>query len=138
MPYTSELLQQAWVGNLTTLRHFHIVTGLSPQQAASVCGVSSETYRHWRRDRTPNLAAVRLLAVIGGYLPWQGWEGWEMHNGFLFPPGYTRHGIRPGDILALPFTLQLLSEYRRRIESESSSLPVTGQVIRRAFGDGIK
>lgn len=61
-----------------------------------------------------------------------------MHNGFLFPPGYTRHGIRPGNILTLPFTLQLLSEYRRRIESESSSLPVTGQVIRKTFGDGIK
>lgn len=75
MPYTSELLQQAWVGNLSTLRHFHIVTDLSPQQATSVCGVSSETYRRWCHDRTPNLATVHLLTVLNGYLPWQRWEG---------------------------------------------------------------
>lgn len=133
MPYASDLLHRAWAGNLPTLRQFHIITGMTPEQAAAVCGVSTETYRRWRCDRTPNPAAVRLLAVLAGYVPWRGWEGWEMHSGLLFPPGYSRHGIAPSDILALPFTLQLLSEVQRQAKVTRSErapvLPVQGRSL---------
>lgn len=105
------------MGNLPTLRELQLVAGLSTSDAARLCMVSPETFRRWLADRRPNRTASRLLSVMAGYVPWQGWDGWEVHNGVLFPPGYSRGGIRPGDILALPFTLQLLTEYRRQLKA---------------------
>ncbi|MCK7582779.1 MAG: hypothetical protein MZV65_49320 [Chromatiales bacterium] len=46
-------------------------------------------------------------------MPWVGWEGWEVHNGLLFPPGYRRGGIPPGEFFALVFYRQQVSEYQR-------------------------
>ena len=113
---TTTILQEGFKGNLTTLRELQLVAGLSTEDAARVCMVPKNTYRRWRGDRTPNPTALRLLSIMAGYVPWHGWDGWEMHNGVLFPPGYSRNGIRPADILALPFTLQLLAEYRRQLK----------------------
>ena len=113
---TTTILQEGFKGNLTTLRELQLVAGLSAEDAAHICMVSPSTFRRWRADRRPNPTALRLLSIMAGYVPWRGWDGWEIHNSVLFPPGYSRHGIRPGDILALPFTLQLLAEYRRQLQ----------------------
>jgi hypothetical protein len=110
------LLQQGYWGNLTALGALQSVLGMSNAQAAAACLVSPHTYRRWRTDRTPNPTAIRLLSIMAGYLPWSGWSDWEMHRGFLFPPGYVRHGLSPGDVLAIPYTMQLLSRYRRLTE----------------------
>ncbi|GAB4348053.1 MAG: hypothetical protein Kow006_08370 [Gammaproteobacteria bacterium] len=116
MSHSSEYLRAGYAGDLTTLRTLHLLAGFaSNQEAAHACLVSPETYRRWRTDRRPNPTAIRLLAILGGYVPWRGWENWEVHGGLLFPPGYSRHGIAPGDILALPFLHQLLGEYRRQL-----------------------
>ena len=55
-----------------------------------------------------------MIRVHAGYLPWQGWDGWQVDNGYLFPPGFRRHGLKPGDINALPYLLQLVAEYQRK------------------------
>lgn len=117
----TEILNAGWLGDLTTLRTLQLLCGFTNEQAAKACFVSEETYRRWLCDRKPNPMAVRLLAVIAGYIPWTGWKHWEMHTGVLFPPGYTRHGLNPGDVLALPFLYQLLAEYR----TQCGATPVT-------------
>lgn len=104
---TTELLRAGFVTKSVSLRSLQLLAGLSTAEAADFCRVPFHTYRRWRTSRTPNPTAVRLLAIRAGYLPWPGWEGWEMHEGLLFPPGYQRHGIAPGEITALPFLLQL-------------------------------
>ena len=113
---TTTILQDAFSGNPTTLREVQLVAGLSNEDASRFCLVSPETYRRWCTDRKPNPTALRLMAIRAGYVPWSGWSGWEVHQGTLFPPGYSRHGIGPGDILALPFTLQLVSELQRQVK----------------------
>lgn len=115
MSYDSRILAEAWLGDLTTLVELQLRCRLTDAKAAALCGVSPETYRRWRTDRPPNLAAVRLLAILAGYVPWPGWQDWEVHNGHLFPPGYTWHGITPGQILAIPFREQLVTEYQRQL-----------------------
>jgi hypothetical protein len=74
--------------------------------------VAPRTYRRWRSEGNPPPAALRLLAVLAGFVPWDGWDRWEVHRGLLFPPGYRRGGISPGDIYALVFLHQLVSAYR--------------------------
>lgn len=113
MRHPSDLLQSAFMGDVTTLRQLVLFAGMSHEEAAKLCMVSPATFRRWLSDRKPNPTAVKLLAVLCGYVPWEGWEDWEVHNGYFFPPGYDRNGIAPGDILAIPFQRQLLSEYRR-------------------------
>ena len=47
------LLQDGWMGNLPSLGYVQSVAGISQHEVASLCGVSSETYRRWRTDRKP-------------------------------------------------------------------------------------
>ncbi len=121
MSYDSHILQEAWQGNLTTLPELRLRARLTRAQAADLCGVAPETFRRWCTDRPPNPAAVRLLAVLAGYVPWAGWEGWEVHSGILYPPGYTRNGIGPGQVLAIPFRDQLVTEYQRQLAALRSA-----------------
>lgn len=79
-------LRDAWLGDLTTLRTLQLLCRYTNAEAAALCGVSVETYRRWRTDRRPTLAAVRLLSVMAGYVPWRGWSGWEVHFDGLYPP----------------------------------------------------
>ena len=118
---SSDILQRGYQGNVTTLRSLQLINGYTLEHAAQATLVSPETFRRWRSDRRPNPTAVRLLAILGGYVPWPGWHGWEVHSGLLFPPGYTRHGIAPGQILALPYLQQALAGFRR--DSEPETLP---------------
>ena len=53
-------------------------------------------------------------AILAGFVPWVGWEDWEVHHGYLFPPGFSRHGLAPADFHALVFWRQLVSEYGRQ------------------------
>lgn len=115
MSYDSTILADAYQGNLTTLRELQLRLQVTEPQAAALCCVSPETYRRWIRDRTPNPTAVRLMAILAGYVPWPGWQDWEVHNGHLFPPGFTRYGLRPGHILAIPYQNQLVSLYQRQL-----------------------
>ena len=57
---------------------------------------------------------MRLLAILAGFVPWDGWHGWEMHRSCLFPPGFSKGGISPGDFHALIFWRQLVGELQRQ------------------------
>lgn len=115
MSFDSQFLQDGYLGDLTALRALQQRCRFTNDQAAAFCGISPHTYRRWLTDRRPNPLAVKLLAIQAGYVPWDGWQGWEVHGGRLFPPGYVRDGLKPGDLLAIPFRVQLLAEYERQI-----------------------
>lgn len=117
MGLDADLLQDAFLGDLTTLRLLQRRCRFTDRQAADFCLVALDTYRRWGRDRSPSPTAVRLLAIRAGFVPWPGWEGWEVDNGRLFAPGYSRGGLTPGDLNALPFRMQLLAEYERQIRA---------------------
>lgn len=117
MGLNAELLKDGFMGDLTTLRALQQRCRFTDRQAADFCLVAPDTYRRWGRDRAPSPTAVRLLAVCAGYVPWAGWDGWEVHAGLLFPPGVSRGGLSPGELMALPFKLQLLAEYERQIRA---------------------
>lgn len=119
---SSTFLTEGYLGKLTTLPTLQHRCRFSNAQAARSCCVSVETYRRWLTDRKPNPTAVRLMAILAGYVPWQGWDGWEMHRGYLLPPGYTRHGVSPGDWVALVFLKQLVSEQERQITALKAQL----------------
>jgi transcriptional regulator with XRE-family HTH domain len=89
-----------------TLRELQALTGWDDRTTAKRLGVPYHTYRRWRTGRRPNPAALRLLAVYAGYVPWPGWHGWEVHDGLLFPPG-ERHGLEPEQVAAGRFLLTL-------------------------------
>ncbi len=87
---------------------------LSVDETADYLGVSLRTVQRWIQfDNAPAWASY-LLWIHAGHLPWTDWEGWQVDNGHLFQPGFSRHGMSPGDIYALPFLYQLLAEYRRK------------------------
>ena len=90
--------------------------GLSVSRTAEYLGVTVRTVQRWRKSEAPDWAGS-MLRIHAGHLPWEGWEGWQIDNGYLFPPGFTRHGISPGDISALPFLYQLLAEYKAQVRS---------------------
>lgn len=88
---------------------------LSSTDAATAVGVHPRTVRSWLATGTANPAALKLLAVLAGFVPWVGWAGWEVERGLLFPPGYNRGGIQPGEFFALGFYRQQVGEQRRVI-----------------------
>lgn len=115
MPDTAQLLASGYAGNLSVLRQLQQLLGLTNEQAAEICLVSPHTYRRWLRDRKPNPTAIRLMAISAGYFPWIGWQGWEMHNGYLFAPSQSRHGITPSEVMSTYFLQQLNAEYKLRL-----------------------
>jgi hypothetical protein len=106
------LLAEGFAANLSTLKDLQRRCRLSNTEAATLCGVSLRTYRRWTSNGNPHPGAVSLLALLGGFVPFKGWEGWEFDNGCLFPPGYSKNGLTPGDFFALVFQRQLISAYR--------------------------
>lgn len=76
-------------------------------------GVFPNTYCFRLRTGRADPAAARLLAIFAGYVPWAGWDGWEVHRCVLFPPGCSRGGIASGDFYAPTFWRQAVSELRR-------------------------
>ena len=129
-----DVLAQGFRANLSALPLLQLLCGLTDQQAAAVCCVSPRTYRRWRKSGQPHPVAVRFLAVLAGYVPWDGWQGWEVHKGLLFPPGFSRHGISPGYIQAITFREQLVSEYRRQNEQLRTEI----EELRRRQGSGLR
>ena len=93
--------------------------------------MSVRTYRRWLQHGNPSPTAVRLLAILAGFVPWAGWFGWEVHNGSLFPPGYRKGGIGPGEFFALVFYRQQVTEQRRRIAALERQL----EALRAGAGD---
>ena len=110
----AELLAEGFAANPATLGALQQLLSYSNADAAAACLVHPRTYRLWRATANPNPTAVRQLSILAGFLPWDGWQGWEMHRGCLFPPGFPRGGISPGDFHALIFYRQQAAEYQRQ------------------------
>lgn len=125
MSLSSEIKQAALAGNLDVIRDVQLLCRFSNEQAAHYCGVSPQNYRRWRNDRTPTVAAVKLLAVRAGVFPWDDWLGWEVSRDRLFAPGMDRRGFRPGHVLALPYLHAQISELRLQIKELRAELDVT-------------
>ena len=124
------MLAEGFAANLSALRALQQRCGFSNAQAAIVCGVTLRTYRRWRANGQPPVAAVRLLAILAGFVPWDGWDGWEVHKGCFFPPGFTRGGISPGEFQALVFWRQQVHEYKRQnaaLRARIAELEAPGQ-----------
>lgn len=101
--------------NLSTLGELQRRCRFTTDQAAAYVGVTRRTFDRWRKDGAPEWPRL-LLAIRAGDLPWDGWRGWEMQDGALVPPGY-RIGLAPGEILAMPYQYQLISELQRQIRT---------------------
>ena len=109
----SEFLAEGFAANPSTLSALQHACRFSDADAAAACLVSLRTWRRWRATGRPDPTALRLLAILAGFVPWSGWDGWEVHNGYLFPPGYARGGIPPGEFFALVFYRQQVAAYQQ-------------------------
>jgi hypothetical protein len=89
------LLAEGFAANLSTLKDLQRRCRLTNSEAAKLCGVPLRTYRRWSAHGNPHPGAVRLLALLAGFVPFEGWQGWEFDNGCLFPPGYAKNGLTP-------------------------------------------
>ncbi len=90
---------------------------LTPAAVAHLCGVSPRTLRRWLQTGDAHPSTLRLLAILAGYVPWAGWQDWEVDNGYLFPPGFRRGGISPGEFWAIPYYRQAHQAYRERTQT---------------------
>lgn len=128
----SQVLERAYAGDLTAFNDIVYRCRLhNANRLAEYCMISPETARRWLRTGKPNKIALKLLAVNAGYLPWPGWKDWEMDNGYLFPPGFTKYGIKSGDIVAMPFNRQLLGEYKKMIIEKDTRIEALEAELKR-------
>lgn len=102
---------------------------LSNAEAAEFLGVTLRTFYRWLHHGGPEWAKL-LLALRAGFIPWDGWQGWEMHKGYLIPPGFRSGGYCAGEILAMCYERQLYSCLRRenRQLKEALKLACLGMV----------
>jgi hypothetical protein len=107
----AQLLAEGFAANPAALKALQQRLSLTNADAAAAVGVRPRIYRYWLAGANPSPSALKLLAVLAGYLPW---DGWEMHRGCLFPPGFNKGGIAPGDFHAVIFWRQLTSELQRQ------------------------
>lgn len=110
----ADLLREAYAANLSTLRPLVRRLRASPAAVAALCLVTPRTVRRWLHTGQPDPTALRLLAILAGYVPWEGWQDWEVDHGLLFPPGFRRGGISPGEFWAIPYYRQAHRAYRAR------------------------
>lgn len=86
---------------------------LSSSEAAEFLGVTLRSLQRWRHSGGP-VWVGHLLRYRAGDPPWQGWEGWQFGDGVAYPPGYVAE-VTPGQIMAVPFRLQLIADLKRQV-----------------------
>jgi len=86
---------------------------LDDRAAEAFLGVSRSTFSRWRRNGNPPEWARLLLAIRGGHMPWEQWDGWYLTPQGLVAPGQVGQPYTPGEILALPWLHGELAELRR-------------------------
>ena len=123
-----EVLQRAWDGDSSVFRELLGYLDLPVPEIRAVCGISERQWQRWKAGYPVNRSALRLLAILAGYVPWEGWSGWVVCDGHLFPPGVGKHGVSPGEIHAWPFLRQLLAEYQRQVR-DFEALPDQAETV---------
>jgi hypothetical protein len=120
------------------LKALQLFCRLGIEDAAALCGVSPRTFRRWRAENNAPASALRLLAILAGYVPWDGWQGWEVHRGCLFPPGFRRGGISPGEFQALVFWRQLVTAQREKLAKLSAQVAALEAELGRPAGPAVR
>lgn len=82
-------------------------------------GVHRTTAARWHAGatRVPP-AVVGLLWVLGGGIPWPGWDGWRVQDGGLVPPWAPRRPFTAGHLAGVHWQYQLVGALRRELEAE--------------------
>lgn len=104
--------------------------GFSREQAAAWLGLSTRTIL--RYDTAPHTwicPVYRAYRLRAGYLEELGreWEQWRIVRGRIYWPG-DRYGLSPGEIMAISFERQRISELERRLRAAERPL-MRAQVI---------
>ena len=106
--------------------------GASRESLAAAAHVSLRTVHRWCAMRAPPGYAVALAEIIGGRLPWPGWERARVHRGLLYVDG-SRFGVDA-------HTLAMAYQAQARIEALERALKEARQpqqhCMCRAFSDG--
>lgn len=95
MDTVSYILRNAYYSQNETLTDVMKLARMSLPETLEFLQISKATFYRWERLGKPDSSASRLLAVLAGYVPWDGWKGWEAHNGCIFPPNQKNRGISP-------------------------------------------
>lgn len=89
------------------LRELRQRAGLTLDQAGAWLGRHRTSLVRMERGQTrAGLAAVHLLAVLGGVLPYAPWTGWRMTAGALVSPHDGRLSYTPGELDLVTFAWQ--------------------------------
>jgi hypothetical protein len=134
MAVDTDFLSRAYRGDLAKLSTLQSRLGLDDGQIVQILGIKERTWRRWKKEQRGNLASLKLLAILAGHMPWKGWEDWEIENGYLFPPGYTKNGILPGEFFAIVYYKGLARDYRQKIKKLQAEV----QRLEERLGDRVK
>ena len=102
-----DLLESAYLGNITRPKEIQTLLSISDEVAADLCFVSPQTFRRWNHDRAPNRCAMKLLGILAGYVPWPGWEKfyYNPYDQMLYSHD-LKYGFSPGDLHTLHYMRQ--------------------------------
>ena len=95
-------------GRNQTVCELQVLANLNNCEIAALCGRSEATVRRWRRARQWPDYVLNLVAYRTGYFIWDGWEGWFIADGLLYPP-FQKYGFTPADVQAVHWLKQLTS-----------------------------
>ncbi len=95
----------------TALRHARLTAGISIDDAAGYCGKHRTTWARMEAGASRVCqVCYRLMEILGGMMPWDGWSGWEIRGGTLYQPGTFSRGLLPGHLVAVDWTRELVRE----------------------------
>ncbi len=132
MSFNNEFMYEGFHGDKSTLSALCARCSFNKEEAANYVHTSIPNFNRWLRENAASPTALKLLAIRAGLMPWPEWEGWEIHKGYLFPPGFTKNGLSPGDIQSVVFLKQLVNEQRKRIKELEifQKIPPTAKIYK--------
>ena len=89
-----------------------MLTHIPPEDLHQILDISPRQLRRWKngQSRVPP-TAFKLLVILGGYLPFPGWEGWRIWAEKLYEPEDDYHGYESKHIRAIHWMHQELACY---------------------------
>lgn len=123
MHHISQTLQDAFETQNVSVKDLMQLARMDLDSTAQALHVSKESIRRWIRTGDPNPTAIKLLSILAGYVPWENWNGWEVHGGYLFAPGQTRRGVKPWHIEQVSFVVDYNLTLQKELEQLRNQLP---------------
>ncbi len=97
-------------------------TEYSRRELARLLERDEKTIEGYARGRPMPPATRLLVEILGGRMPWRGFEGYEVKQGHFYPPGH-RDGVPVTQLPVLHWQLQRLEILDRELKY-LKSLPV--------------